>query len=127
MSRAKGLIACHEVKAILIAEGHQVDGPYFKPIWFGGKTNVVHKDIFDCADLLSFFNGRFHLHQVSDVSHKSEKVKTIQEKGIPCWIWGRTKEGNKVMYRVWVCINGKVLEDTPRWKGSHADGAKDKR
>jgi hypothetical protein len=40
-NRAKGLIFCREVKKILEAIGHQVEGPGYTTAFFGGKTNAI--------------------------------------------------------------------------------------
>lgn len=43
-ARKKGLSYVHEVKKLLLAMSHQVEGPGFKPAFFGGKLSVVHSD-----------------------------------------------------------------------------------
>lgn len=115
-NRAKGLIFCREVKKILEAIGHQVEGPSYTTAFFGGKTNAIHRDYFSIFDLISFFEGGYFFHQVSALGHKSEKIKAIQAKRMPGWVWSRVSNG-KVFYRIFdVKASGDVQEAEIRWK-----------
>lgn len=108
-ARKKGLSYVHEVKKLLLAMSHQVEGPGFKPAFFGGKLSVVHSDFFDCFDLISFDGKEYFGHQVSTLSNKSAKVKAIKAKNMPGWVWARTDK--PVGYRIFqVDRKGKVTE-----------------
>ncbi len=108
-SRKKGLSYVHEVKKILRGMEHQVEGPGFKPAFFGGKLSVVHSDYFDVWDLISFNGDEFIFHQVSTLSNKSAKIKAIKDKMMPGWVWTRTEK--PVGYRIFqVDWKGKVTE-----------------
>ncbi len=99
-ARAKGLSYCREVKKILLENGYHVEGPGFAVLFFNGRSVPVHRDFFNLFDLMSYKDGQFWGHQVSDIHHKSEKIKAISEAGFQGWVWSRTKEGRKVKYRV---------------------------
>jgi hypothetical protein len=125
VSRSKGRLFTNEVKSILEADGHIVDGMFYKSAWFAGRIHAVDTDIFGIADLLSYHDGIIYLHQVTDVGNKARHVKLITDKGIPVKLWCRTKEGRKVCYRVFnVSSNGFVEEEEPRCKVIHAQSAK---
>jgi hypothetical protein len=115
-NRTKGLIFCREVKKILEGIGHQVEGPGYTTAFFGGKTNAIHRDYFSIFDLISFFEGGYFFHQVSDLGHKSEKIKAIQAKGMPGWVWSRVSNG-RVFYRVFIIkSSGEIEEAEIRWR-----------
>jgi hypothetical protein len=115
-NRAKGFVFCNEVKKILEGIGHVVDGPFFKSKWFNNRANPVHCDIFSVFDLVSFYQYSYFFHQVSDLGHKSEKIKAIQGKGMPGWVWSRVSNG-RVFYRVFIVkSSGAVEEAEIRWK-----------
>ena len=89
-----------EVRRILVGRGHLVSGPFFKAKWFGGRTQVIHEDIFGVWDLISWYQGEYHLHQVTDLNHKAEHEHKINELGMIGYIWCRTKQANRIKYRV---------------------------
>ncbi len=99
-ARAKGLAACREVKKILQERGYKIDGPSYGIAFFGGRSVAVHRDFFDCLDLISYKDGQYWGHQVTDLSNKSKKIKALDEAGVQGWVWCRTKEKNKIKYRV---------------------------
>ncbi len=113
--RSKGLLFCNEVKKILQGIGHEVDGPFFKSRFFGGRINPVHCDIFEVFDMVSFFDGCYFMHQVSTLSNKATKVKSIQSKKMNGWIWCRVSNG-KVFYRIFIIKNGEIEEAEIKWK-----------
>jgi len=116
MSRKKGLIFCREVKKILEGIGHVVDGPFFKSKFFNERVNPVHTDIFKIFDLVSYFEGCYFMHQVSTLSNKADKVKSILEKKMTGWVWARVSNG-KVFYRIFVVkIDGIIEEVEVKWK-----------
>lgn len=115
-SRAKGLSFCNEVKKILEGVGHEVDGPFFKAKWFNGKTNPVHCDLFDVFDLCSHFKGDYYFHQVSTLDNKATKIKALQAKDLPGWVWCRVSNG-RVFYRIFIVKPNKDIEEAEiRWK-----------
>ncbi len=100
-ARAKGLLACREVRKILESRGYLVEGPGFGVKWipkFGSRP--IHKDYFGVLDLISYKDGQYWGHQVTDLKNKSSKIKKMEEAGIQGWVWCRTKEKNKIKYRV---------------------------
>ncbi len=99
-ARAKGLSACREVKRILQKMGYKIDGPSYGIAFFGGRSVAVHKDFFDCLDLISYKDGQYWGHQVTDLNNKSSKVRNLDKLGIKAWVWCRGKEGRKIVYRV---------------------------
>lgn len=99
-NRAKGLLACREVKKILIGMGYLVDGPAYGIAFFGGKSVPIHRDFFGCIDLISYKDRQYWGHQVTDLNNKSKKVRALEEAGIDAWVWCRGKVKNKVVYRV---------------------------
>ncbi len=108
-ARKKGLGYVHEVKKILQAMEHQVEGPGFKPCFFGGRVSVVHSDYFDCFDLISHNGDSFIFHQVSTLSNKSAKIRAIQDKLMVGWVWCRVDD--PVGYRIFeVDWKGEVKE-----------------
>ena len=115
-NRGKGTQFCNEVKKILQGIGHVVDGPFFKSKWFNGRANAVHCDIFSVFDMVSVFEGKIYLHQVSTLAHKSQKVKGIQAQKMSGWVWSRVSNG-KVFYRVFIVnVSGEIEEAEIRWK-----------
>ena len=109
-ARAKGLGFCREVRKILEGMGHEVEGPGFKSVYFGGTIHAIHKDYFDVFDLISFYENRFTFHQVSTVSNKSTKIKAIQNKGMSGWTWCRVTEQNQTGFDVFI-IDGPIIEE----------------
>jgi len=99
-ARAKGLSACREVKKILQDRGYRVDGPAYGVAFFGGRSVPIHRDFFGVLDLITYKDGQYWGHQVTDLSNKSKKIKALAEAGIQAWVWARTKEGRKIKYRV---------------------------
>jgi len=129
MSREKGLIYVHEVKKLLEAIGHQVEGPGYMIIYIplnpgayklginrATKPIQVHKDYFGVADLISYFEGKLILHQVTDLSNKSIHVKAIQERGLSAWVWCRFNEGRRIGYRIFF-VDLLVEEGEIIWRG----------
>lgn len=114
--RAKGISYVREVRKVLEAMQHQVEGPGYGLAFFGKSPRPVHKDYFGVFDLVSFYDGHVYLHQVTDISHKAQKVKAIQEKKIPGWVWARCT-GHKIFYRIFsIDMEGKVEESEIRWR-----------
>ncbi len=102
-ARAKGLASCREVKKILQDRGYLVEGPGFGVIFIPGTgAKPIHKDYFGVLDLVSYKNGQYWGHQVTDLSNKSKKIKALEEVGIQGWVWCRTKKGRKIEYRVFL-------------------------
>ena len=111
-NRAKGLSYCREVRKILEGMNYIVEGPGYKPLWTGKGMSAVHSDFFGVFDLISFNTSSpegFIFHQVSDISHKSEKIKAIQSNNMPGWVWCRVPS-RPVSYRVFI-VNGDVIEE----------------
>lgn len=113
-ARAKGLQRVREVKKILEGLGHQVEGPGYSVAFFGGGMKPIHRDYFGMADLVSFGDGVFILHQVTDLTNKSKHIKMIQELGLPAWVWCRME--GKVGFRVFFVTENEVTEGEARFK-----------
>jgi len=128
MSREKGLQFVREVKKLLQAMGHEVEGPGYATKWFGGKVNAVHQDFFGVYDLFSYFGGRYIGHQVSTLANKSKKIKAIQECGHTGWVWCRFDHSRRVGYRIFFTSPTEVTEGEVIWlgqgirKGGNIDG-----
>ena len=80
------------MRGILTKSGFKVEGPGYTTAWFDGRIQVIHKDYFDVGDLISFKDGRFILHQVTDLSHKAAHEKIIDSEGLPCILWCKTQD-----------------------------------
>lgn len=116
-AREKGIARVREVKKLLQGMGYLIEGPGYKPLWIGTRSVPVHSDFFGVGDLISYFEGKFILHQVTDLKNKAKHVKIAQEAHIPAWIWSRAKEGGKVFYRLFmVDIEGKIEEGSIQWR-----------
>ena len=115
--RTKGLGFVREVRKLLEAMNHQVEGPGYATRFFGGKINAVHKDYFDCFDLISFDGKDFIGHQISTIENKAAKVHQIQALKMPGWVWARFSEGRRVGYRLFMIDGDKVEEGEIIWKG----------
>lgn len=98
-SRSKGLSYVREVRRILEGMGQIVEGPGYKSAFYGGKLATVHADYFGCFDLISWDGINFVCHQVSTLTNKAEKVKALQARQMPGWVWCRTDK--PVGYRIW--------------------------
>jgi hypothetical protein len=115
-NRAKGLAFCREVRKILEALGHQVEGPGYGIAFYGGRMAPVHRDYFGVFDLVSIFEGQTYWHQISTPSNKAVKVKAIIAKSLSGWVWARASNG-KIFYRVFIVkTSGAVEEAEIRWK-----------
>ncbi len=115
-SRSKGLDFVREVKKILQAIGHQTEGPGYGVAYYNSQMRPVHRDYWGCFDLLSAFEGNIFCHQVTTLDNKAVKVKAIQEKGLPGWVWCRVSNG-KVFYRIFdIDKDGSITEAEIRWK-----------
>lgn len=123
--RNKGLSFVREVKSILQYLGHETEGPGYliitvpRDIDFNGVTRRIltpvqtHKDYFGAFDLISWDPKvkKFAFHQVSTDDKRSQKIKAILAKGMAGNVWGRTKDGHRVMYRTYfVSKEGEVTE-----------------
>lgn len=106
-ARGKGLIFVREVKKILLDKGFKVEGPGYSMLFFDGRVQGVHRDYFGVADLMSWGDNQFMLHQITTISNRASHEKIITETGIPCWLWCRT-EDRKNRWRVF--FNGKEVE-----------------
>ena len=116
--RAKGLSFVREVRGLLEAMNHQVEGPGYSTRFFGGRLNAVHKDYFSCFDLLSFDGLDFIGHQITTIENKAAKVNAIQANKMKGWVWCRFSEDNrKVGYRIFFVDSEKVEEGEIIWKG----------
>ena len=49
-------------------------------VLFGGKVIAIHQDFFGLFDLISFCDGRYYFHQISNLENKAAKVKATQTK-----------------------------------------------
>ena len=115
-NRAKGLSFCREVKKILEGIGHQVEGPGYGIAFYGGQMRPVHKDYWGVFDLLSYFEGQIYCHQISTPTNKAVKIKAIQAKNLPGWVWSRVSNG-RIFYRVFIVKNSGAVEEAEiRWK-----------
>ncbi len=121
-ARAKGLLYVREVHKILEGMGHICDGPFYKTAYFGGKQNAVHFDVFGLWDLVSWYQGRYYMHQVSTLPNKAIKVKAIQSKGQSGWVWCRIDRDRRVGYRIFFVLPGKVEEGQAIFKGKTLKG-----
>lgn len=99
-NRAKGLSWCREVRDILKEKGYKVEGPGMGIIFVDGKTIPMHKDYFNCLDLLSYRDGVIRGHQVTDLSNKASHKHKMEDSGVVGWLWCRGKKGNRVEWRV---------------------------
>jgi len=112
-----------EVKGKLIEQGHEVEGPGYltmfvpeNPLQYklgiNKKTRAVqvHRDYFGVADLISLKEGKVYFHQVSIIEEKSRKTDLFLEKGIKGFVWGRTRDGGKIHYRIFRVELGEVQE-----------------
>ena len=114
-SRKKGLEWVREVKKLLEGLGHQIEGPGYGVAFYRGSMKPIHRDYFGIADLISFFNGAFFLHQVTDLSNKSTHVKAIQKAGLPCWVWCRVPT-RPISYRIFIVNGDRIEEAEARFK-----------
>ncbi len=121
-SRKKGLARVREVRKILEGIGHQVEGPDYSLAYFQGRMQAIHRDYFGVGDLISFFEGQYMLHQVTDLPNKSRHINSILEKKLPCWVWCFVSEKRKTWYRVFmVDTKGEISEGSIQWKISGAE------
>jgi len=111
-NRQKGLDYVREGKKILEGLEHIVSDPGYGGAYFNGRMNLVHKDIFGCFDLMSFCKGIYYGHQFSTIENKSTKIKLLQEKGLPGWVWCRftDEDDGKVGYQVYIVDGDEVTE-----------------
>ncbi len=108
-ARQKGLSYCREVRKIIEALGHTVEGPGYATAFFNGRMSPIHRDYFGLWDLISYYQGQYLFHQVSTLSNKSSKIKAITGKQMPGWIWCRVD--HPVGYRIFkVDQAGNVVE-----------------
>ena len=113
-ARAKGLQWVREVKKLLEGMGHVVEGPGYSVAFYQGRMNAIHRDYFGIADLISYHQGIFYLHQITDLHNKSSHVKTIQASGLPCWLWCRVK--GSLDHKIFFLRNGKIEEGEIKFK-----------
>jgi len=107
-ARAKGLQRVREVKKLLEGIGHCVEGPGYSVAFYQNRMNPIHRDYFGIADLISYHEGIFILHQVTDLHNKASHIKAIQESLLPCWLWCRIQ--GALDYRIFFVSAGKVEE-----------------
>ena len=81
-------------------------------VLFGGKVIAIHQDYFGLFDLISFCDGRYYFHQISNLENKAAKVKAIQARKMSGWVWTRYDEGRKVS----VECDGSVNEMEARFR-----------
>jgi len=116
-AREKGLARVREVRKIIEGLGHRVEGPGYSIAFFNGRMNPIHKDYFGVADLISYHENQFILHQVTDLTNKAKHTRLIQEACLPVWIWCRANDGGKVFYRVFfVAQDGQITEGSVQWR-----------
>jgi hypothetical protein len=116
-NRQKGLFYVREVKKILQGMNHEVEGPGYKAVWMGNRSVVVHADYFGIFDLISYHDGIYTFHQVSDLHNKSSKIKAIQKKNFKGWVWSRfSAEDRRVGYRIFF-VSDEVTEGEVIFKG----------
>lgn len=99
-ARAKGLGFCREVKKILEAMGHEVEGPGYATAFFQGATHAIHRDYFGIWDLISFYENVYYFHQVSTIENKSTKIKSIQGKKMLGFVWIRSKKNKYKIFKI---------------------------
>lgn len=109
-ARGKGLAFCREVRKILEAMGHQVEGPGYATAYFQGAIHAIHRDYFGIWDLISFYENVYYFHQVSTIENKTTKIKAIQQTKLPGWVWCRVTEDNQTGFDVFV-IDGPIIEE----------------
>jgi len=107
-ARSKGLQRVREVGKMLEGIGHQVEGPGYALAFYGGSMKPIHRDYFGIADLISFRDGIFVLHQVTDLTNKGKHVKAIQEIGLSAWLWCKIE--GKSGYRIFFVTPTEVTE-----------------
>jgi len=115
-TRKKGLEWVREVRKLLEAMNHVVEGPGYGVAFFNNRMSPIHRDYFSVFDLISFDGNSFIGHQVSDLSHKAEKVRAIQAKKMKGWIWSRFAEGRRCGYRLFFVDPEKVEEGEIIWR-----------
>jgi len=85
--RKQGLEWCKQVANFLRLEGYTVDGPFSKVIFTKGRKMASHVDIFGVYDLISIKEGIAHLHQVTAINMKSNKIKKMRKLGAIGLLW----------------------------------------
>jgi hypothetical protein len=88
--------------------GAVVEGRGYALAFYGGSMKPIHRDYFGIADLISFRDGIFTLHQVTDLTNKGKHVKAIQEKGLSAWLWCKVE--GKSGYRIFFVFPHEVTE-----------------
>lgn len=110
-ARQKGIDFTREVRKILEGIGHTVEGPGYGLAFYAGKMNPCHKDFFGTFDLISFDGEKFIGHQVSTEANKSVKIKLLQGKKLPGWVWCRfSNEEKGAGYEVYE-VDGEVITE----------------
>ena len=110
--RKQGLEWCKQVANFLRLEGHTVDGPFSKVIFTKGRKMASHVDIGGCYDLISFKDGTLHLHQVTAINMKSNKIKKMRKLGVIglLWCYCILRNTKKPGFRRFVVSPGSNLE-----------------
>lgn len=111
-AREKGLDFVREGRKILEGIGHIVEGPGYGLAYYKNRMNPIHKDFFGCFDLMSYCDSLYYGHQFTVKEHKSEKIKLLQEKKLPGWVWCRftDEDDGKVGYQVYIVNGDEVTE-----------------
>ncbi len=108
-NRQKGLHRVREVKKMLEGLGHVCEGPGYSIAFFDGQMRPIHRDYFGVGDLISYHEGQFILHQVTDLSHKSKHLKAIQNKGLIAWLWCKIDQ-HRIGYRIFKVSQNSIEE-----------------
>ena len=113
-ARSKGLQRVREVRKMLEGIGHLVEGPGYSVAFFGDRIQPIHRDYFSIADLISFRDGIFVLHQVTDLTNKGKHVKAIQQTGLSVWLWCKIE--GKSGYRIFFVTPTEITEGEAMFK-----------
>ena len=116
-SRQKGLNLVRMVRKMLEGMHYIVEGPGYSVAFYGGSMKPIHRDYFGIADLISYADNQFILHQVTDLSNKAKHVKDIQSLGIPCWLW--CKIDGKTGFRVFFVSKDYAIEGSAMFRGGY--------
>jgi len=114
-TRQKGINQVRVVKKMLEGMGSIVEGPGYSVAFYGGSMSPIHRDYFGIADLISYRDGQFTLHQVTDLPNKAKHVKDIQKSGLPCWCWCKIE--GRTGFRIFFVTKDSVTEGEAIMRG----------
>ena len=109
-NRSKGLVYVREVRKVYSDAGYLVEGPGYDVMFFSGAMRPVHKDYFECFDLIVCKHNILSGIQVTTLENKSHRVAKLQEKGVSGYVWCRSRDGRKVEWRVFRVSDDDVVE-----------------